>query len=60
MATPRIDLDWTRMLGFDQANPGPDPLKNSPKIGEKDARGFNSLMAVPVQAKVGDKRQNCR
>jgi hypothetical protein len=57
MSDIHIDLDWTRMLGFDQANPGPDPLKNSPKIGEKDARGFGSLIATSVQAKVGDKGQ---
>jgi hypothetical protein len=57
MSDIHIDLDWTRMLGFDQANPGPNPLKNSPKIGEKDACGFGSPIATPVQAKVGDKGQ---
>jgi hypothetical protein len=55
MTSTRIDLDWTRMLGFDHANPGPDPLKISPKIGDKEARGFASLMAAPVQAKIGEK-----
>jgi hypothetical protein len=64
MSDIRIDLDWTRMLGFDQASPGPDPFRNSPKIGPKEARGFGRAKAVPkpeaelvgsLQAKVGFK-----
>ncbi|MDZ4736907.1 MAG: hypothetical protein SGJ07_11240 [Rhodospirillaceae bacterium] len=57
MAESRIELDWSRLLGFDQANPGPDPLRHSPKIGQKDAIGFVSAATPPLRAKVGDKRQ---
>jgi hypothetical protein len=60
MMLKRIALDWTRLLGFDQANPGPDPLRNSPKIGEKDARGFGKAIAEPLQAKVGEKNPDLR
>jgi hypothetical protein len=45
MSDIHIDLDWTRMLGFDQASPGPDPFRHSPKIGPKEARGFGRAMA---------------
>ena len=47
MSDIRIDLDWTRLLGFDQASPGPDPFRHSPKIGPKDARGFGRAKAEP-------------
>jgi hypothetical protein len=65
MSDIHIELDWTRMLGFDQASPGPDPFRHSPKIGPKDARGFGQAMAeekseaetsrrvASLQAKVG-------
>ncbi|MEX2297038.1 MAG: hypothetical protein WD715_06480 [Dongiaceae bacterium] len=55
------------MLGFDQANPGPDAFRNSPKIGPKEARGFARAIAQSgsgddspgiaqnLQAKVGNK-----
>ena len=35
----KIKLDWTRILGFDQAKPGTDVLKNAPKIGSKQCPG---------------------
>ncbi|MEX0808584.1 MAG: hypothetical protein WD044_07635 [Dongiaceae bacterium] len=57
MAASRIELDWSQLLGFDQANPGSDPLRHSPKIGQKDAIGFVSAAATPLRAKVGDKGQ---
>ncbi|MEX2297039.1 MAG: hypothetical protein WD715_06485 [Dongiaceae bacterium] len=57
MAASRIDLDWSRLLGFDQAHPGSDPLKNSSKIGQKEAIGFADVPATALRAKVGDKGQ---
>lgn len=30
-----IDVDWSKLLGFDQAKPGTDVLKNAAKIGNK-------------------------
>ena len=44
----KIELNWTRLLGFDQAKPGPNPLGFTTKIGPKD-------LVTPLQAKVGDK-----
>jgi hypothetical protein len=44
MSKDRIFLDWTRLLGFNQA----DPARLSAKVGEKD-------VATSLQAKVGDK-----
>jgi hypothetical protein len=44
----KIELNWTRLLGFDQAKPGPNPLGFTTKIGPKD-------LLTPLQAKVGDK-----
>ena len=35
----KIVLDWKKILGFDQAEPGSDVLKNAPKIGSKQCPG---------------------
>ena len=52
----RVILDWQRLLGFDQAS-GADGAASaaalSPKIGPKDARGFNSYSTLG--AKIGPK-----
>jgi hypothetical protein len=38
MTVTKIELDWTKLLGFSQAKPGTDVLKNAPKIGSKQCR----------------------
>jgi hypothetical protein len=38
MAKPRILLDWKNLLGFNQAKPGTDVLKQAPKIGSKQCQ----------------------
>jgi len=48
MTTARIDLDWTRLLGFDQADPAYPTLVFSAKIGPKQ-------LIPAFRAKVGDK-----
>jgi hypothetical protein len=54
MSTPRIELDWTRLLGFSQATPGAGTLAHSPKIGPKEARGFDNLSAAGQPAEAGN------
>ena len=44
----KIELNWTKLLGFNQAKPGPNPLEFATKIGPKD-------LVTPLQAKIGDK-----
>jgi hypothetical protein len=60
----RIVLDWQRLLGFDQGT-GADGATStaalSPKIGPKEARGFNNYSTAPVSAaKVGQKESGIR
>ena len=60
----RVVLDWRRLLGFDQASSADGtasvaPL--SPKIGPKEARGFNNPCTLALTAaKVGLKPNTCR
>ncbi len=52
----RVELNWRRMLGFDQAASAPDlasAAQLSPKIGPKDARGFSTYGSLG--AKIGPK-----
>lgn len=54
----RIILDRRRLLGFDLASDtdGTSVMPLSPKIGPKEARGFNACSTAPVAAaKVGQK-----
>ena len=34
-AMRQIQLDWSRLLGFDQAKPGSDVLREAAKVGTK-------------------------
>jgi hypothetical protein len=45
MNPARIDLDWSKLLGFSQAKPGTDVLKNAPKIGSKQCPGVKVELA---------------
>lgn len=54
----RVILDPRRLLGFDLASgtDGTTVMPLNPKIGPKEARGFNDRVATPVSAaKVGHK-----
>jgi hypothetical protein len=44
-----LDLDWSKLLGFDQAKPGTDVLKNAAKIGSKDCQSYRAFSA-PLSA----------
>jgi len=48
MTRKPIELDWTRLLGFDQADPAHPTLVFSAKIGPKQ-------LIPALRAKVGDK-----
>ena len=45
MRTPKIDIDWSKLLGFDQAEPGTDVLKNASKIGNKPCAAYRDFSA---------------
>lgn len=45
MNEPRIDMDWAKLLGFDQAKPGTDVLKNASKIGNKPCAAYRAFSA---------------
>ena len=43
MNQPKIDMDWAKLLGFDQAKPGTDVLKNAAKIGNKPCQNYRAF-----------------
>ena len=49
MNAPRILVDWSKLLGFDQAEPGFDVLKNAAKIGNKPCRSYRDFSAAPLE-----------
>jgi hypothetical protein len=40
-----LPLDWSKLLGFDQAKPGTDVLKNAAKIGSKPCESYRAFSA---------------
>jgi len=50
----QIQLDWSRLLGFDQATPNTDVLREAAKVGLKPCRSYQEFSA-PLAAKVGSK-----
>ncbi len=51
MNEPRIVMDWSSLLGFDQAKPGTDVLKNAAKIGNKPCQSYRAFSAPDTQLK---------
>lgn len=45
MKEVRIDVDWSKLLGFDQATPGSDVLKHAAKIGNKPCQSYRAFSA---------------
>ena len=49
MSKRTINLEWAKLLGFDQAKAGTDVLKQAPKIGSKQC--------IPVPGTIGRPQQ---
>ncbi len=47
MRTPKITMDWSRLLGFDQVEPGTDVLKKAAKIGNKPCPSYR-VFSMPA------------
>ena len=45
MSAPKVDIDWSKLLGFDQVEPGTDVLKNAAKIGNKPCPTYRDFSA---------------
>ena len=45
MSESKIIVDWSNLLGFDQAKPGTDVLKNAAKIGNKPCQSYRAFSA---------------
>ena len=50
MKEVRIDVDWSKLLGFDQATPGTDVLKHAAKIGNKPCPTYRAFNGSEPQA----------
>lgn len=50
MNEPRIGMDWAKLLGFDQATPGTDVLKNAAKIGNKPCASYRAFSGPVVES----------
>ena len=46
MKDVKVGIDWSKLLGFDQAKPGTDVLKNAAKIGNKPCESYRAFSAA--------------
>lgn len=55
MNEPRIGVEWSKLLGFDQAKPGTDVLKNAAKIGNKPCQSYQAFSAADPEQETPSK-----